>query len=190
MPNWTGTPVSVRTVGVTFLTVGGDTASVSLTDLGSVTDGQVTTLKNALAALSNAVTIATNNTNKVAVNPAAQTAFDEAHSTAGVKMVLTFQDADLNIRNIAIPAPDASFFGLDGVTVIAPDDGAAEGTPARLLDTAISVITAIIQTDGGTYTYAGGYRSDRARKTRRPRILPSVAEPGVGDTPPGLPAVT
>lgn len=180
MPNWTGSPISTRSVTVGFLAAGGDQASVQLADLNSaVSDGQVTALKTALAELSNAVAIATQNTLNTRVSIAAQNPYDESYSSAGMKLVLQFQDAGLNMRSIAIPAPDETLFGGDGVTAIIPDDAGSDAQVA--LDAAIDAVLAVLNTGGGSFAYVGGYRVERARSAPRARIVRPTVEPDGGE---------
>lgn len=188
MPNWVGSPLLERVVTINLLGFGGDRASIRLDGLSqTVSDGQVTGLRGAIANLTNAVPISTFNSFVSQVLPASQTVFDEAYSSVATKMVLQFQDASLNVRRMGIPAPDAQFFGSDGVTVITPDAGGSAAQVA--LAASIAVFLAIINTGGGTYVYAGGYKAATSRPTRRPRTQPLIDEPGSGDAPSDAPGL-
>lgn len=182
-----------RLFSVGFLCAGGDQASVGLDGIAtSVTGAELANLRTAVGNLSNGSVVGTTYSETVSVSPTTVTPLDESYSEASTKLVLVFQDANQDIVSIAIPAPDESFFGQDGVTIITPDTGAAAGTPARVLGDSIANIRSVLNggiaaAPAGTYALLRGYRSKRAGKLPKPRMVRASGEPGAGTLPPAEP---
>lgn len=177
---------------VTFLAAGGDDASVQLTDLETTVTGiELAGARAAAGSLSNAVVVRTTQSEVVEISPTRANPFDEAYASASTKLILTFQNDELEIKSLAIPAPDEQFFGGDGVTMITPDAAAAVGTPAKVLADAIRDIRAVINgglAGSGTYQLLTGYRSERTRKLQKPKTVRPSIEP-TGQEPGGEPGV-
>lgn len=174
---------------VTFLCAGGDKATVKIDDIdASVTSVQTINLRSALGRLSNGGVIADNLTASRSIAETQAAVYDEAYAEAQTKMVLVFQDEDQNLKTIAVPAPDASYFGSDGVSIIALDSGtpSAPPTPAQILYASVTDILTVLNLPGGAGTYAllKGYRSKRAGKLPRPRTNVVPVEPLAADVPP------
>lgn len=189
MPDWTGTGMIQRaSANIEFLGAGGDRASVNLKDMdGTLTNGNVATIRSALSRLSNAVPIGTNTTLNSAVALGTDAPLDESYSSVDTKLVLTFQNELLATRQVAVPAPDEQFFGPDGVSAITPDALAGAGSAPLLMSQAVSSIINALELDGTTWNYTGGYRSSRGRSLPRPRVVVPSIEPGAGVFPDALP---
>lgn len=176
---------------VSLLASGGDGASVVLSDLDvAVTGLELAAVRTAVGNLSNAAVWNTSLSGKVTIAKTLINPLDEAYASASEKLVLVFQDADLNLRQIAIPAPDEAYFGGDGVTMITPNGSALNGTPARTLSDAITAILVALNGGGsgtGTFALLQGYRSSHTRKVRKPKIVRGSVEPAVGQLPSGDP---
>lgn len=185
MPDWSaGAGVSQASVNFEFLCAGGDRASVNIDGVnGDMLTATVAALRGAIAALTNAVPVSQSLTSAQRAPLGVDNPLDESYSSAGMKMVLQFQNALLELKSIAIPAPDEQYFGPDGVTVVTPDSGATAGSAPELLDNAITAILSAINTGGGTFAYIGGYRVERSRRTVRPRVVRASVEPAVGQNP-------
>lgn len=166
---------------INFLAAGGDAASVQVDGLPVAGVTLMGAVRTALGNMSNAAVVATSSTIKTEVNPASAfvRVLDESFSDASTKAVMVFQNDALEIKSIAIPAPDASLFAADGVTL---DSGNA------LVQAAITAITAALNAGGAdTYAYSKGYRSTRSRRLPRPRTVKTVVEPAIGENPPPEP---
>lgn len=172
---------NVTNFTINFLAAGGDTAATSLNDIPvTVTGGELANVRTALGNLSNAAVVSTYQSEVVSISLTNTNPYDEAYASAGDKMILVLQDDDQNTRSFAVPAPDASYFGSDGVGLITPDGAAAAGTPAKVLADAITAL--VLAANGGalgagTYAFLRGYRSRQARRIPRPRVSIPVIEP-------------
>lgn len=181
----TATVITTRSFDMTWLTVGGDKPHTRLNDVpAAVTDANLNTMRDALAALSNAGVAADNRTTKREIANADIEAYDEAYASARDRLILKFQNAALDIIEVSVPAPDAAYFGPDGVTAIAP--GAAD--EALIFAAGVNSVLTVINTGGGTYSYMAGYRSPLPAGFRV-RALPDIVEPEAGDVPSDAPAV-
>jgi hypothetical protein len=175
---------------ISLLASGGDKTSVQFNDLeNTVAGAELATLRERIGALSNAAVHQTTFSSLVQVSLARVNPLDESYSSASVKMILSFQDNNLELKNVAIPAPDESYFGSDGITIITPDVGASAGSPAKLLGDAIAQIALVLNggagaITAGTFAFLKGYRSQQSRKlppsrSARPSIEPlATTEPG------------
>jgi hypothetical protein len=200
MPDFPSDAVAVpritsSTFTVNLLASGGDIASVQFSDVPVTVAGLE--LADARAAVGNLSNAAVNSTTFSGVVEVAKTKInplDEAYASASTKLVLVFQDNQLNIKTIAIPAPDESYFGGDGVTMITPSMAGLATSPAYILAQAIIVIVAVLNggagaITAGTFALLSGYRSERTRKLNKPRTVRASIEPGAGILPPALPGV-
>lgn len=174
---------NVRNFTINFLAVGGDTASTSLNEIPvSVSGAELANVRTALGNMSNAAIVSTYQSEVVSIALTNATPLDEAWASPGDKLLLVFQDDDQETKSFAVPAPDASYFGSDGVGLITPNGAAAAGTPARVLADAITAITLALNggaaaDPAGTYAFLRGYRSRQARRIPRPRYSPTIVEP-------------
>lgn len=186
MPDWSaGAGVQSKTVTIEWLAAGGDKAATQIDGLNSgVLDASVPGVRAALAALSNAVPVGQTSSLKAQAQLGVDSPYDESYSSASTKMVLSFQNAALEVKNVSVPAPDEQFFSEDGVTVITPDSGATAGSAPELLDNAVSLVRNMLNVGGGSFVYIGGYRSQRSRALPRRRNAVPTIEP-VADEPPG-----
>jgi hypothetical protein len=199
MPDFPTTQVAPRRVtnsySIDLLAAGGDAAGVQLTDIATTVAGaELALVRTSVGNISNAAVRNTSFTEKVAVSDTNINPLDEAFADASTKLVLVFQDDDMELRTIAIPAPDASFFGTDGVSLIPADGGAAAGTPARILADALAIITLVMNggalaDPAGTFSFLKGYRSRRTSRLPRPRTSRPVVEPSGGVLPPAEPGL-
>lgn len=174
---------------VTFLCAGGDKATVKIDDIDdTITSVQSINLRSALGRLSNGGVIADNLTASRSIAETQAAVYDEAYAEAQTKLVLVFQNEDQELKTIAVPAPDASYFGSDGVSIIALDGGtpSAPPTPAQILYASVqSILTVLNLPDAeGTYALLKGYRSKRGGKLPRPRTNVTLSEPLAADVPP------
>lgn len=183
MPKLPLTPVVDTSIfTVSLLASGGDLASVSISDFDStVTGAELTALQEAIGDVSNAGVIGQTVSVKRETAKANATVLDESFSSAGTKAILLFQDDSMNTKQIAIPAPDASLFLSDGITL-----NTANALIIALKDAVLTVINK--GTPVGTYTLVRGYRAEHARKLPRSRYSPLIEEPSGGVNPPALPA--
>lgn len=182
------TQVVTDNFNIHMVAVGNDPGDVSLAIETTVTGAELETLRTRIGALTNAAVQATSRSTKEQISEALAVPLDEAHSAASQKMVLVFQNSALDSRQVAIPAPDASYFGTDGISIITPNGGAAAGSPAKLLFDAIAQIVLVLNGGAvgtGDYLFLRGFRSQFARKLPKPRgaavtpVEPSGAvEPG------------
>lgn len=176
---------TARSFTVSMLAAGGDDASVQIADVPIDVDGVALALaRTAIGNLTNAAVVKTTVSETVEVAPTRVNPLDESYASASTKLVITFQDNDLEIRSLAIPAPDESYFGPDGVTMIAPNILAAVGSPARVLAESLEAITAAINGGTGSFQLLNGFRSERTRKLAKPKTVRPSVEPAV-DTEPG-----
>lgn len=182
-----------RAYTMQLLAAGGDLATVSLDGIAtSVTGAELATLREKVGAATNAAMLQTTQSEIVTVAKSRVNPLDESYSSAAVKLLLTFQADDLSVRTVAIPAPDESLFGTDGISIIVPDAAAAAGTPAKILSDLISNLRVILNggiAGAGTYQFLTGYRTERSRKLPKPRSARASIEPAAGVLPPAAPGV-
>lgn len=182
-------PVSNRvnssSFSMTFFGAGGDDASVQLAyNPLTVTGANLATLRDALGALSNAVIVKTTDASYVEVAKSQVNPLDESYSDVASKAILVFQDANLNLVQFAIPAPDESLFGSDGKTL-----NTGNGLVSAAITNLLLVLNApaTVGGDAGTFAYLRGFFSRRSRQSPRPRIVRASVEPGAGVNPPDAP---
>lgn len=190
MPDYpTGvTPVVTDSFNMHVISVGNDAGDVSIAIDTTVTGAELATLRTRLGALTNAAVQSTTRSTKDSISAGLAVPLDESHSSPAQKMVLVFENSLLETRQIAVPAPDASYFGTDGISVILPNGGAAAGSPAKLLFDAIAQCVLVLNggaLGSGDFLFLRGYRSQFSRRMPKPRgaaatpIEPSGAiEPG------------
>jgi hypothetical protein len=174
---------------VSLLAAGGDRASVQITDLSDeLTDVQSINLRSAIGRLSNAAVISDSRTVSRSIAETLTNPYDEAFAEAQTKLVLVWQNEDQELKSIAVPAPDISYFATDGVSLITPDGGTPDAppTPAQIVFAQLAFITTALNagTPTGTYVFLKGYRSKRAGKLPTPRTSRPVVEPAAADVPP------
>lgn len=176
------TPVAFGNFTVSFLAAGGDTAQVSLRLNPDTDNTQRVALQVALGNLSNAAVYAYQSSEGLQVAKNKVTPFDESYSSASEKMVLQFQDDNLELVSMAIPAPDESFFASDGVTV-----DVNNVTVAGAIATIEEYLNERGEDPAGSFSFVRGYRTSRSRSQRPPRTVVSSVEPAGGQTPPAEP---
>lgn len=178
---------TARSFTVSLLAAGGDDTSVQIADIPTTVTGlELAAARDAVGNLSNAAVIKTTNSETVEIAVSRANPFDEAYASASTKLIATFQDEDLELRSLAIPAPDESYFGSDGVTMITPNAGATVGTAPQVLAAAISDILNVINggaLGAGTFVLLNGFRSERTRKLAKPRNVRVSVEPTAGEFP-------
>lgn len=172
------TPVQGGSVTYSFLAAGGDKASVQIP---ANADGDPALVRTALGNLSNAALYAMAITDRTEVPISTVNPFDESYSSASEKLILQWQDENLDLRSLAVPAPDESYFAADGVTLDLSGVAAAS----------VSALTTFFNagTPAGTWTFVRGYRTSRSRSQRPPRSARPSVEPGALGVPgdePGL----
>lgn len=184
---------SGRSYTVQLLAAGGDTASTSLDGIDTAVSGlELATLRQRIGEASNAVVIQTTQSELVTVPKSRVNPLDETYSAASDKLILNFQDDDLNLRTIAIPAPDEILFASDGITAVTPSASAAAATGEKILNDLIVAVRVVVNGGAlgtGTFQYLNGYRSQRSRKLPKPRTSRRPAEPASGSLPPPEPGV-
>lgn len=188
MPNFQAspTPVESNTYTVNLVSVGGDTSSVGVDFLDTVTPTELLSFRAAIGGISNGAVFKTTTGYHVEISKGRAVPLDEAHSSVKMKMKLVFQDDTLDVKEIGVPAPDASYFVGDGRTVVTPSSAAAAGTPAKLMSTYIQAIAAVLNGGAagtGTYVYIRGYRSGDGRPA--PAYDPTIAAEPLSTTEPG-----
>lgn len=145
------------------------------------TGAQITALETAVGNLSNGrVMASTVASESFQLNPAnvLNTAYDEAHATVDIVLVMVFQNDAGEIQAVEIGAPDASLFAADGET---PLDSNA------LIIAYKAAALAAMNEGGDTWAYSRGFRSTRSASAKRARTPHPLAEPGVGANPPIAP---
>jgi hypothetical protein len=160
---------------VTLRDLGGEVARVSVS-AGSFTGAQALAFATAVGQISNArvesLSTTTVNTYSLVLP------FDEAYASVTVKAMLIYQNLSTGqVVRVEIPAPDASIFLADGVTVNAQN---------TLVLAVSGAIQAII---GSGFTLRRAFLSQRSRRIIARPLAPGSAEPGTGQLPPGEPAL-
>jgi hypothetical protein len=187
MPDFQGAaPVEYNTYNVNLISVGGDVSSVGVEFADTVIPAELLAFRAAVGGISNGAVFKTNTGYVLEKSKALSVPLDEAHSSVKMKMKLVFQNALLEVKEIGIPAPDASYFVGDGRTVVTPSGAAAAGTPARLMSTYVQAIALVLNGGAGgtgTYQYVRGYRSGDGRPA--PAYDPTIAAEPLTTTEPG-----
>lgn len=184
MPGFSAAPQRVGTsLSFQFRDFRGKPKSTSVIVSAASTEAQQDAVVATAGALSNARVMEQRVTAfqvQVSNANALNTAFDEAYSTVEDEIVFQFQaDATGEIREVRIPAPDASLFASDGETVLVPDGAATAGSGPELLD---NYITAQLAALGAGWAYARAFKNN---SERRPRQALGITEPvgSPGDAP-------
>ena len=187
MPDFQGAaPVEYNSYNVSLIAVGGDNSSVGIDFLDTVVPAELLAFRAAVGGISNAAVFKTSTSYFLEKAKNLSVPLDEAHSSVKMKMKLVFQNNALDVKEIAIPAPDASYFVGDGRTVVSPNASAAAGTPAKLMSTYIQAIAAVLNggaAGSGTYQYVRGYRSGDGKPA--PAYDPTIAAEPLSTTEPG-----
>jgi len=169
---------------VGFVGISGDTYSTRFSGLGGAVDlaiGEKMAVVDAFGALSNmgAYKLIEDKTSEIRVADAE--AVDEAYANAGAVLSMSFENNDLVKIVVDIPAPDASLFEADGVT-LKPRTDATVGT---LIGAAIDAAEAAINSTwvpANSFAFVRGIR--RSRKVKLPTgtvATPTIIE-GSGAT--------
>lgn len=190
MPDFYATPVPVESnsYNINVIGIGGDGSSVGVEFLDTVTPTELLAFRAAVGGITNAAILKTTTSYHLEISRGRAVPLDEAHSSVKMKMKLVFENDDLDVKEIGIPAPDASYFGGDGRTAIQPNAAAAAGTPAKLMSTYIQAIAAVLNGGAaadpqGTYRYIRGYRSGDGKPA--PSYDPTTAAEPLTTTEPG-----
>lgn len=171
---------------IDFLAVGGDHGFTSIDKVPTnITGLQLAALRTALGNMSNARVVGDTASTMTNVNLAAPEVapYDEAYASVGTRASLVFQNDDLETRSVSIPAPDASIFESDGVTV---------NPTNALVIAAVGAILTVINGDllaTDTYAYLRGFRQEISRKLPKGRSAKAAIEPLAGINPPDAPGV-
>lgn len=180
-----------RSYTVQLLAAGGDTTSVGIDGIDAAVSGlELSTLRQRIGEASNAAVIQSTQSELVSVAKTRVNPLDETYSAASDKLLLNFQDDDLNLKSVAIPAPDEILFGDDGITAVTPNSAAAAGTGEKILGDLVVAVRTVINggaSGTGTYQYLNGYRAQRSRKLPKPRTSRRPAEPAANQLPPAAP---
>lgn len=190
MPDFYATPVPVESNSyyVNFMGVGGDTSGVGVDWLDTVTPTELLGFRAAVGGISNGAMFKTTTSFHVEISKGRAVPLDEAHSSVKMKMKLVFEDDTLDVKEISIPAPDASYFVGDGRTVVQPNASASAGTPAKLMSNYVIAIALVLNggaaaDPAGTYRYVRGYRSGDGKPA--PTYDPSTGAEPISTTEPG-----
>jgi hypothetical protein len=195
MPNITTqgvTPIELSGFSVTLMDTGGRTSTVGLDKIDpSVTLGQMQAWGSAVGRSSNAAVIAENYSQQRRISKGSARPFDDSESSVASKGILVFEDAELNIKEVTVPAPDLSWF--QSLVAKTPDYGApaTPPTPEQVLGQLITATLAIINAGdpAGTFAYLKGYVQTPGRKTPAVAINVTAVEPGATSVPGDAPGV-
>lgn len=118
--------------------------------------------------------------------------YDEAYND-GMVLVIVLENNNGDEVSVEIPNPDFSLFETDGVTMKQPLAAGSGGDTAQdLLLNAVTAYEALINntfTPVNSYTFVRGYATSRKVSVNKPAgARPTIAEPGVGDSPGPEPA--
>lgn len=176
------TRITEKSVSLQFVDHRGKKRSAAI-KVGAATNAQIDGMRVAVASASNAglASVSIQSVDRVpsVTDPNFKT-FDEAYSSNDHVAVFVFQNSQGDIKTVEIPAPDLSIFS--------ESDGETVDRLNALAASVITNVTTVLNSDGagGTsdnYTYARGFLSTRASSRTRKRSIPTIAEPGAGDTP-------
>jgi len=111
------------------------------------------------------------------------TAFDETYASAENVLYMVFQNNEARTITMEVPAPKATVFAADGVTLRdLPADSANDDADEEIIRELIDATENVINTSFlpvNSYAFQRGYRSSRKTKLPRPTGgKPIVAEPG------------
>lgn len=169
--------ITIASLSFTLMDTAGRLARTGISELTSApSGGQITALSDAIGNISNAAVIAETGTAQSVDTKTGRIVFDEAYSGVTEKAVFIFENSARRKKKLEVPAPDASIFGTDGLTV----DYANASVVAL-----VSAYTAIAT----GYTLKRAFLSSRSRKAPTGNRPPTVSEPGTLELPPGLPAI-
>lgn len=172
------------TLSVSLVDFMGNTSAVPVASFDdNLTGGQRNGFVEAVGRCSNAGVFETNYTDQTFISKLEARVFDEAHATVNSKLVMVYEfKDDPRIKIVSeVPAPDATLFESDGITVNINDE---DGLVQNLIDATLSIINDGGLIDDGEYRFARGFLSQRSVRGKRGKVRPSkVEEPGFGDLP-------
>lgn len=180
MPYFNGTTTGLSAVAISAKSAGGDGASLNIPTQSSITALEIEGFVEDIMGASNAGLLEYTYKQKIALLARSTlVAYDEAHSSASMKLVLIYENTATGERVSApIPAPDQALFLSDGIT---PNTAAAGFIT---LETAVRGILNGGAAGGSDWVYISGYRADYTTKLPKPRVGEVAVEPSV---PPGNP---
>jgi len=180
MPYFNGSTTGKSAVALSVKSAGGDGAALNIPTQSTITALEIEGFVTDIMEASNAGLL--EYTYKQRIGLVARTtliAYDEAHSSASMKLVLIHENTATGERvSTPIPAPDQALFLSDGIT---PNTAAAAFIT---LETAVRSILNGGAGGGTDWVYVSGYRADYTTKLPRPRVGEVAVEPS---TPPGAP---
>lgn len=175
-----------REAGVTYclVDVTGETGSTRLSGLGAVdlAIGEKTRLAEAIGAASNMGVYGFTEDRSNMRRTRDATALDEAHASKSEVLVMHFENNDFEKKTLEVPAPDATLFETDGVTLKPRTDATVGAIIGELIDATENVINTSFA-PLNTFTYEYGVRKTRkvSRSAAQTSALPIVGE-GSGAT--------
>jgi len=169
---------------VVFVGLSGDTYSTRFSGLGGAVDvaiGEKMAVVDAFGALSNmgAFKLGEDKTSEIRIADAE--AVDEAYANAGSVLSLQFENNDLEKITVDIPAPDASLFEADGITLKPRTDATVGTLIGNAIDTAETAINTTWIPNNSFAFVRGTRRSRKVSLPTAPRAVPTVIE-GSGAT--------
>lgn len=179
MPYFNGTTEDTTSVSATWKSAGGDIGSVNIPSQETITKAEVAAAIQDISEVTNAGLVKNSlNIRTGLVSNTTLIAYDEAHSSASMKLVLIYENTTTGERtSVPVPAPDQAMFLGDGVT---PNPANADFIK---LEAAVSTIL-----NGGAagvtqWTLVTAYRADYAQKLRKPREGEVAVEPSPAGPP-------
>lgn len=174
-----------------WMLTGGQKFSTVLSYLGGgITPdaGNLSAFRAALGNASNAGVWRMTETRHTYISEALAEVFDEVYND-GTVAVCKLQNNNGQVATFEFPNPDLALFEADRVTLVRP---VAAGTPGQVLVNAIAVAAQDLINNSfdpvNSYVWVSGALAFRKVKRTKPRTMPSISEPGVGENPPPAPA--
>lgn len=179
MPYFNGTVDGKSAVTFSVKSAGGDGAAVSIPTQSSITAVEIQGAVQDILEVSNAglLEYSYKQTQRLRAK-STLIAYDEAHSSASMKLVMIFENQTTGDRYICpVPAPDQAMFLSDGVMV--------NEVNADFIKVQTAVLTILNGGAGGVteWVYIAGYRADYNTKLRKPRTGEVAVEPSPAGPP-------
>lgn len=183
MPNFPpgASPHDKAIFTASYVDARGERATVTIDHDIAVTDVELSLMFEAMSSVTNAGLVSFQQTKITQIPVHTAIAFDEAESSASTKAELQFQNSSMQLRTVSVPAPDASFIGTDGFTILRTGDMATLITELENVLNGGSAGT-------GTFSFVRGYVVNRSRRAQRGNVRPNISEPGLTDEPGDAPA--
>jgi len=171
-------------LSVGFVAANGLTYSTNIPGMGGAVDltvGENFEVADALGALSNMGVYRVSEGKENEIKIANAVANDETHGDPSMVLVMTFENDNLEKVSIDVPAPDATLFAPDGVTLKDRTDATVGAIIGRAID-AIEVVLNTSFAPNNSYQFTRGMlRSRKVSMPKAPAAHPTVAE-GAGAT--------